>query len=159
MRCVMKRLLSLIPVLATVAIMLGTTGCYTQIAVRDEYPRYDEYDAPDYSEKARAAIREMYHQVGDLVIDNEGIAVRGLLIRHLVLPEGLADTGNIMRFIFRDISPNTYVNIMSQYRPWGRAFGFPPLNRRLAPGEYQRAIETARTEGISRLDGPIQRFL
>jgi len=112
-------------------------------------------NAPDYSEMARAAIREMHRQVGDLVIDDKGIAVRGLLIRHLVLPDDLADTRDIMGFISRDISPNSYVNIMSQYRPWGRASEFSPLDRRLAPGEYQNAIQTALAEGLSRLDAPL----
>jgi putative pyruvate formate lyase activating enzyme len=112
-------------------------------------------NAPDYSKMARAAIREMYRQVGDLVIDDKGVAVRGLLIRHLVLPNGLADTRDIMEFISRNISPNSYVNIMSQYRPRGRASEFPPLDRGLAPGEYQNAIETAQAQGLSRLDYPL----
>jgi len=113
-------------------------------------------NAPDYSERARAAIQEMHRQVGDLIVGEDGVAVRGLLIRHLVLPDGLSDTRIIMRFIFRDISPNSYVNIMSQYRPCGRAGEFPLLDRGLVPGEYQKAIETAEAEGLSRLDRPLR---
>jgi putative pyruvate formate lyase activating enzyme len=114
-------------------------------------------DAADYPEAARAAIREMHRQVGDLTVDDRGVAVRGLLIRHLVLPAGLADTRDIMRFIARSVSPGSYVNIMSQYRPCGRASEFPPLDRMPASGDYQRAVETAVAEGISRLDRPVRR--
>jgi putative pyruvate formate lyase activating enzyme len=115
-------------------------------------------DAADYPETARAAIREMHRQVGDLVVDDQGIAVRGLLIRHLVLPAGLADTREVMGFVARELSPDSYVNIMSQYRPCGRASEFPPMDRAPAPGDHQRAVETARAEGITRLDRPVRRF-
>jgi putative pyruvate formate lyase activating enzyme len=74
----------------------------------------------DYPTANRAAVREMHRQVGDLVLDDDGLAVRGLLLRHLVLPAGLAGTGPIMRFLAQEISPNTYLNLMDQYRPQGR---------------------------------------
>jgi putative pyruvate formate lyase activating enzyme len=115
-------------------------------------------DAADYPEAARAAIREMHRQVGDLVVDDKGVAVRGLLIRHLVLPDGFADTRDVMRFIAREVSANSYVNIMSQYRPCGRASEFPPMDRAPAPGDHKRAVETALAEGISRLDQPVRRL-
>ena len=76
---------------------------------------------PDYREHACAAIREMYRQVGDLVIGPDGIARRGLLVRHLVMPGGIAGTVDVMRFLAQEISPETYVNIMAQYHPAGRA--------------------------------------
>jgi len=108
--------------------------------------------ARDYPEKARAAIKEMHRQVGDLKINDRGIAERGLLLRHLVMPGGLAGTGEAMRFLAREISPETYVNVMAQYRPCGKALEHPPLNRRVSTAEYEEALEIAREEGIYRLD-------
>ena len=108
--------------------------------------------APDYPEVARKAIREMYRQVGDLVLDKRGVAQRGLLIRHLVLPEGKAGTRKIMRFISREISVKTYVNIMSQYRPCGDVTGINSLQRSISRTEYKDAISEAKGEGITRLD-------
>jgi putative pyruvate formate lyase activating enzyme len=94
----------------------------------------------------------MHRQVGDLVIDRRGIAERGLLIRHLVLPGRLAGTREAMRFLAREISPQTYVNVMPQYRPCGEARENPPLNRRVTHAEYEEAVTQAREEGIHRLD-------
>ncbi len=109
-------------------------------------------DAEDYPAVARAAIIEMHRQVGDLEIDEDGIAVRGLLVRHLVMPEGLAGTGEAMTFLADEVSRNTYVNIMNQYRPCGRAFEKPSINRSTTRGEYALAVETAQKAGITRLD-------
>jgi putative pyruvate formate lyase activating enzyme len=114
--------------------------------------------AGDYPEVARRAIIEMHRQVGDLQVDDAGIARRGLLIRHLVLPNGLAGTREIMRFIAQRISPDSYVNVMSQYRPCGRGAEVKGLNRHLLPEEYQLAVKAAQQEGISRLDQPHRRF-
>lgn len=108
--------------------------------------------APDYPEKAREAMKEMHRQVGDLILDENGIALRGVLLRHLVMPGGVAGTGDIMRFVARDISRNTYVNIMDQYRPCGSAGKYPPLERSITHDEYEEALRTAREEGITRLD-------
>jgi putative pyruvate formate lyase activating enzyme len=108
--------------------------------------------APDYPEKAKEAIREMHRQVGDLTLDEKGIAMRGMLLRHLVMPGGLAGTREIMRFVSREISPDTYVNIMDQYHPCGNAAKYPPLDRRISRDEYEEALRAAREEGISRLD-------
>lgn len=109
-------------------------------------------DAPDYPEVAREALKEMHRQVGDLVMDQQGIAQRGLLIRHLVLPERLAGTRQVMRFLAREISPDSYVNIMPQYRPCGRASEVSALTRTITEEEFQEAIQTAHNEGITRLD-------
>jgi putative pyruvate formate lyase activating enzyme len=111
-------------------------------------------NAADYPEVARRALREMHRQVGDLVTDEKGIARRGLLVRHLVLPGELAGTRQIMRFIAQEVSPRTYVNVMSQYRPCGRANEVPGLTAPVTPAEYRRAVEAAVEEGISRLDRP-----
>lgn len=108
--------------------------------------------APQYPELARQAIKEMHRQVGDLTMDSSGIAQRGILVRHLVLPEGLAGTQGVMRFLAQEISPNTYVNIMDQYHPCGEAYKYPPLNRRITVEEYSEAVRIARHEGITRLD-------
>jgi len=94
----------------------------------------------------------MHRQVGDLVTDQQGVALRGLLIRHLVLPDRLAGTREAMRFLSREISSNTYVNIMDQYRPCGQAFQHPPLHRRTSIKEFEEAITLAQEEGILRLD-------
>lgn len=109
-------------------------------------------NAPDYPEVARQALKEMHRQVGDLALDERGIAYRGLLVRHLVLPEGLAGTKEIMEFLARDISPNTYVNVMGQYRPCGRASEHPALGRFLTGVEHREAEEMARAAGLTRLD-------
>jgi len=108
--------------------------------------------APDYPEKAREAIREMHRQVGNLTLDENGIALRGILLRHLIMPEGVAGTRDIMRFIAREISPDTYVNVMDQYYPCGNADKYPPLDRGITRDEYDEALRAAREEGITRFD-------
>jgi len=111
-------------------------------------------DAPDYMKYNRASLKEMHRQVGDLVIEG-GIARRGLLIRHLVLPEDLAGTEAVMEFIAREISPGSYVNIMDQYHPMWRVLEdghplYPKLRRRITGAEYRRAVELARDAGLHR---------
>jgi putative pyruvate formate lyase activating enzyme len=108
--------------------------------------------ALDYPEKAGEAIREMHRQVGDLTLDKRGVATRGLLLRHLVMPGGLAGTREIMRFVATELSPDTHVNIMKQYYPCGSASKYPPLDRRITREEYAEALRAAREEGIRRLD-------
>ncbi|MEW6672450.1 MAG: radical SAM protein [Thermodesulfobacteriota bacterium] len=115
-------------------------------------------NAGDYPETARRALMEMHRQCGDLILDEAGIARRGLLIRHLVLPQDMAGTREIMRFIARKISQNSYVNIMSQYRPCGRAADINALAVSLSPYEFQQALQAARDEGINRLDKPRRVF-
>jgi putative pyruvate formate lyase activating enzyme len=109
---------------------------------------------PDYPEVAKRALREMHSQVNDLVVNNQGLAVRGLLVRHLVLPENLAGTDDVMAFIAEKISPETYVNIMGQYRPMGNAEKIPELCRPVLPEELHEAMASAKKRGISRLDHP-----
>ncbi len=109
-------------------------------------------DAPNYPEIARHAVLEMHRQVGNLVIDKTGIARRGLLIRHLVLPDNLAGTRDIMKFIHDAVSPDTYVNVMAQYRPCGKAYKTPGLSKPLSAKEYKQALQTVKEEGITRLD-------
>jgi len=115
--------------------------------------------AGDYPEIARRSLLEMHRQVGDLQVDAQGIARHGLLIRHLVLPDGLAGTRKIMKFIAQRLSRNSYVNIMSQYRPCGRADEVKGLNSTLSTDEYHLAVQAAKEEGITRLDRPRRMFL
>lgn len=109
--------------------------------------------APDYPEIVKSAIKEMHRQVGDLLIDHRGIAVKGLLVRHLVLPNNIAGTDEVVRFIAEEVSKNTYINIMDQYRPCYRAFEFHELSRRITPQEYESAIKAAIKAGLKRIDG------
>ncbi|NIQ95842.1 MAG: radical SAM protein [Desulfuromonadales bacterium] len=106
----------------------------------------------DYAEVNFAAVREMHRQVGDLVLDDNGLARRGLLVRHLVLPENLAGTDRILKFLAEEISPDTYLNLMDQYRPCYRADEYPPLDRRTNAAEMRRARKLARQLGLQRLD-------
>jgi putative pyruvate formate lyase activating enzyme len=108
--------------------------------------------APDYPVIARAALKEMHRQVGDLVLDTRGLARWGLLLRHLVMPGGLAETEAILRFVAEEISRDTYLNLMDQYHPCGWAREFPPLDRTLAADEYRQALELAEKFGLRRLD-------
>ncbi len=109
--------------------------------------------AEDYPQVAKAAIKEMHRQVGDLFINEAGIAKRGLLIRHLVLPNNIAGTREFVRFISEEISKDAYVNIMDQYRPCYRAYDYPELNRRITNKEFKEAIKLALEAGLRRLDG------
>jgi putative pyruvate formate lyase activating enzyme len=108
--------------------------------------------APDYPGVAREAIREMHRQAGDLVINEEGVATRGLLVRHLVMPHGVAGTEEIVAFLAKEISPHTYTNIMDQYRPCGTADKDTLINRRLSSREFQDALDAAKIAGLTRLD-------
>jgi putative pyruvate formate lyase activating enzyme len=109
-------------------------------------------NAPDYPEVGRQALKEMHRQVGDLVLDDHGVAYRGLLVRHLVLPDGLAGTKEIMQFLAQEISPGTYVNVMGQYRPCGQAYQHPSLAKFLSGHEHREAQQLARNAGLTRLD-------
>jgi putative pyruvate formate lyase activating enzyme len=106
----------------------------------------------DYREVNQAAVREMHRQVGDLVLDEDGVARRGLLIRHLVMPGDIAGTDAVLGFIAQQISRGSYVNLMDQYRPCYRADEHPPLDRPLRAQEWERALAAARRHGIGRLD-------
>ncbi|MEK6718311.1 MAG: radical SAM protein [candidate division NC10 bacterium] len=120
---------------------------YADAAVAKRYSKVE-----NYPEVARVALREMHRQVGDLSLDSRGIARRGLLVRHLVLPNDLAGTGEVVRFL-ADLSKDTYVNIMDQYRPCYRAHEYPSLTRRPTREEFEEALRLAREAGLHRLDG------
>lgn len=120
---------------------------YSKREISEKYSQ-----APDYPLIAKQAIKEMFRQVGDLQIDEQGIAFCGLLVRHLVLPAGLAGTRDAMRFLATELSQNTYVNIMDQYYPCGNIPLDSPLRRRITSEEYNESIAIAKEEGITRLD-------
>ena len=105
-----------------------------------------------YVEVNRAAVKEMHRQVGDLVLDENGIAQRGLLVRHLVMPHGIAGTEQVLAFLAGEISTNTYLNLMDQYRPYHRACEFPELARPITRAEYREALAIAARHGLARLD-------
>ncbi|MGR8942247.1 MAG: radical SAM protein [Gammaproteobacteria bacterium] len=105
----------------------------------------------NYWEVNRAAVREMHRQVGDLQLDEKGLAYRGLLVRHLVLPNRLAGTEKVLEFIAREISTNTYLNLMDQYYPCYRAGDIPELSRTISATEYREARDIARRLGLIRL--------
>jgi putative pyruvate formate lyase activating enzyme len=98
------------------------------------------------------AVREMHRQVGDLVLDHRGVAVRGLIVRHLVMPNHVAGTARIVKFLAEEISPNTYLNVMDQYRPCGAARRDSLISRRLSSQEFMEAKEMAGKAGLKRLD-------
>jgi len=104
--------------------------------------------APDYVSHARTAIMEMQRQVGDLVVDNEGIARRGLIIRHLILPGDIAGSEESLRWLVEEVSPNVAVSIMSQYYPSYKAGDFPELNRKITYEEYRRVVRLVNELGI-----------
>lgn len=105
--------------------------------------------AADYPEVVRAALKEMYRQVGGLTLDTEGIAVSGLLVRHLVMPNSWSDTRNILQFLTDEISPDTHVNVMGQYRPMGNAGLFQDISRPVTATEYRKALDMARDMGLN----------
>ena len=108
--------------------------------------------APDYPAVARRVLKEMHRQVGDLEIAHNGLARRGLLIRHLVMPEDVAGTQAVMQWIADELSPESYVNVMGQYYPAGKVSRFEhiEINRRLTRAEFERALDSARRAGLTR---------
>jgi len=112
--------------------------------------------APDYPEINRAAIKEMYRQVGNLVLDEQGIAKQGLIIRHLVLPGNIAGTEGVMKFLAEEISKDVSISLMSQYFPAYRAKEFKEINRRTTTEEYEKAYQIMLKYGLE--NGWVQEF-
>lgn len=104
--------------------------------------------APGYFEIMKKALKEMYRQVGDLILDEAGAALSGLIVRHLVLPKSLSGTRKMMQFIAREISPHTYISLMAQYFPAYQADQFPLLSKKIKRKEYQEALQAFREEGL-----------
>jgi putative pyruvate formate lyase activating enzyme len=108
--------------------------------------------ASDYPEVAAAVIKEMHRQTGMLRKDDKGIAQRGLIIRHLVMPQNIGGTDRFVQWVARELSPNTYVNIMAQYQPMHKAFDYPEISRRITRDEWLQALQWAREAGLDNLD-------
>ena len=137
----------------TLEILDGIVDIYMpDMKYSDEKTAEELSGIKNYPRVNRAALREMHRQVGDLQTDENGIAIQGLLIRHLVLPHGLAGTKETMRFIAEEISQNSYVNVMAQYHPCYKAFQIPQLARPPLKQELLEAAELAREAGLNRLD-------
>jgi putative pyruvate formate lyase activating enzyme len=126
----------------------------------DERTALSLLKAKDYPTVARQALREMHRQVGELVMDDRGLAVRGVLVRHLVMPNGLAGTDSIARFLVDELSPDTYVNLMAQYRPAGKVTGdkYSEINRAMTRHEWEQALLEASRAGLWRFDERIKLF-
>ena len=109
---------------------------------------------PDYPQAVQQAVREMHRQVGDLRWDDRGLATRGLLVRHLVMPDGVGDAREIMRFLVEEISPDTYVNVMAQYYPTAQVNEekYPEINRRIRAEELAEVYAVAKEAGMHRFD-------
>ncbi len=105
-------------------------------------------DAPDYPRHCRAALMEMHRQVGALRLDEQGVALGGMLVRHLVLPGGLSQTPRVLRDLVHIAGPEVWVSLMAQYHPMHKATGMPELNRRLNAGEWRRAQKALERAGI-----------
>jgi putative pyruvate formate lyase activating enzyme len=101
-----------------------------------------------YVEHSRAAIKEMQRQVGDLIVDEDGIAQKGLIIRHLILPNRIAGSEESLKWLVDEVSPKVAVSIMSQYYPAHKAYHYKELNRRISPEEYGEVVKLAERLGI-----------
>jgi putative pyruvate formate lyase activating enzyme len=121
---------------------------YADATLARKYAKVRNYPAIN-----RAAVKEMHWQVGDLLLDEHGVALRGLLVRHLVLPNGIAGTAEIVRFLANEISPDTFLNVMDQYRPCFKASAIPGLDCAISRNEYREALRLAEVAGLHRLEG------
>lgn len=135
----------------TIGLLDGIFDIYMPDAKYGSDEKATKYSqAPRYTHYMKTAIREMHRQVGDLLLDAEGIAIKGLLVRHLVLPNGLADSSEIVRFLSEKISRNTYLNVMAQYRPEYGACNYTEIDRRITVKEYTDVIRLAAAAGMTR---------
>jgi putative pyruvate formate lyase activating enzyme len=138
---------------AALALLDGVIDIYMpDVKYADERVAKKYSKIPDYPAVNRAALREMHRQVGDLVLDERGIAQRGLLVRHLVMPNDLAGTAEVAQFMAQEISTDTYINVMAQYRPCYKAGQYPELNRPPTRQELDRARRAVQDAGLQRLD-------
>jgi putative pyruvate formate lyase activating enzyme len=128
----------------------GVIDIYLPDAKYSEDLKAEQYSqAPRYWQVNQAALREMHRQVGDLTLDENGIAVRGLIIRHLVLPQNIAGSIAVLKFIAAKISTHTHISVMAQFHPAHRAGEFPELSRRLTQEEYDLVINKLQELGLA----------
>ena len=109
-------------------------------------------EAYNYPHYAKMALKEMFRQVGDLVVDRRGIAVRGIILRHLIMPNRISGSERFLKFVAENLSKNTYLNLMRQYRPEHKAFDYPEIARRITRKEYEEVLNWAKKYGLHRLD-------
>ncbi|MDH4257832.1 MAG: radical SAM protein [Candidatus Aminicenantes bacterium] len=109
-------------------------------------------EAFNYPYYAKIALKEIFRQVGDLTVNGQGIAVKGLILRHLILPNKIAGTQKFLKFVAENLSKTTYLNLMRQYRPEHKAFEYPDIARRITRNEYEEALNWAKNYGLNRLD-------
>jgi putative pyruvate formate lyase activating enzyme len=126
-----------------------------KLASRERARRY--LGKREYAEVAMRNVKEMQRQVGDLVLDESGMAKRGLIVRHLVMPGLLDETEEVLRFVAEELGPGTYVNLMGQYYPAGKVDRYEEINRRPQVGELERAFEIADELGLRHLDARSRR--
>ncbi len=141
--------------LESIEMMRGVVDIYMpDFKYWDEESSTKYLKAKNYPQAARAVVKAMHEQVGDLKFDEKGLARRGVLVRHLVMPDSVVNVRPIMRWLAGEISPHTYINIMDQYHPAGKvtADRFREINRRTTPEEHREAMEIAREEGLYRFD-------
>jgi putative pyruvate formate lyase activating enzyme len=142
--------------LESIRLMDGVVDIYMPDFKLWDAPRSTKYlRARDYPDQARCAIKAMHDQVGELRVDEDGIALRGVLVRHLVMPGLLEDTNSILRWLATELSRDTCVNLMDQYHPAHKAQAepqFSDINRRITGSEFNQALEHARAAGLWRLD-------
>jgi len=139
--------------LQTLGLLDGVIDIYMPDMKYADEPAGHKYSGVrDYPAVNQSAVAEMYRQVGDLWLDERGVAQRGILVRHLVLPGGLAGTAKTAKFLAEEVSLNTYVNVMDQFRPTYRASEYPELDRRISRSEYDRAVTEMSAAGLLRLD-------
>lgn len=105
----------------------------------------------NYYAIASSAVKEMHRQVGELKVNHDNIAYQGLMIRHLLMPQNLADTEKIMDFIAKEVSPYTYINLMGQYHPAYKAYNYPELRKPITPREWRQAVKAARAAGLKQV--------
>jgi len=139
--------------LAALALLDGIVDIYMpDMKYADAEIAHKYSQVKNYPEVNQAGVKEMHRQVGDLTLDESGVALRGLLVRHLVLPNELAGTSEIARFLAEKVSRDTYINVMDQYRPCYRAYDLPPLDRPITRAEFEQALQQAREAGLHRFD-------
>ena len=142
--------------LSTLRLLDGVVDIYLPDMKYSDAAMAQKYSGiPNYPAINQAAVLEMHRQVGDLQINSSGLAERGLLVRHLVLPNNIAGTQTTVRFLAERVSPQTYLNIMAQYHPAFHANRNPALNRTISSEEYTAAVKLAIEAGLSRFDNPI----
>ncbi|MEK7400220.1 MAG: radical SAM protein [Candidatus Poribacteria bacterium] len=136
--------------LEIIKLLDGIVGIYMPDIKYGDNEIAEKYsNAPNYFSIVKSVVAEMHRQVGDLVVNKQGTAEKGLLIRHLVMPNGLAGTDKVVDFVSK-LSKNSYINIMAQYRPQYKASNYPELNRRITTNEYVDAILLAEKAGLTR---------